>query len=205
MFPQEWCMTERIAVEFCHVTRWVWGRGGLVVFPKSITYLGRKDWACLLPGWSHSHRALKAISMYMYTNCMWLKASREWTTREVTLKLYVLLREQDSMEMDFQCTYVKISHIRKKWGKKGGSRLWCNCSELCSLKARDRGPEESSSRNSGSLLESLHLPRFDAAEFPACSVFWVFGGRVLLPKALNKCACVWSVFCKAVFLLKRAS
>lgn len=21
MFPQEWCMTERIAVEFCHITR----------------------------------------------------------------------------------------------------------------------------------------------------------------------------------------
>ena len=22
MFPEEWCMTERIAVEFCHITRW---------------------------------------------------------------------------------------------------------------------------------------------------------------------------------------
>lgn len=21
MFPEEWCMTERIAVEFCHITR----------------------------------------------------------------------------------------------------------------------------------------------------------------------------------------
>lgn len=23
MFPEEWCMTERIAVEFCHITRWI--------------------------------------------------------------------------------------------------------------------------------------------------------------------------------------
>lgn len=22
MFPEEWCMTERIAVEFCHITRY---------------------------------------------------------------------------------------------------------------------------------------------------------------------------------------
>lgn len=27
MFPEEWCMTERIAVEFCHITRLEGGGG----------------------------------------------------------------------------------------------------------------------------------------------------------------------------------
>lgn len=42
MFPQEWCMTERIAVEFCHVTRWA--SGELTMLPGRAAFLKTKGW-----------------------------------------------------------------------------------------------------------------------------------------------------------------